>query len=224
MKIQTLFLILIMGILMSCSKDDDEEIVDSTPTTPEPQEISYMPAGEGSYWVYDTYKIDPSGDQTIQSQNDTVFALGDTIISGHTYDIYYGKPNPINLPGYTYLRDSSGYILSSTGSIILSNTNFTDVLQIRRVPDQNPLFSYVSKMEPHYSLYDVPAGLFLNLLNRRVTFYHLDGGDSTLVGAVNNYFAPNVGPITRTIFYTGQFLTNQIYYEDRLVAYNIATP
>jgi hypothetical protein len=43
-----------------------------------------------------------------------------------------------------------------------------------------------------------------------------------IIGITNNYYAPQIGQLTRTNFYVGQYLSEQTYYEERLVGYYIA--
>jgi hypothetical protein len=68
-----------------------------------------------------------------------------------------------------------------------------------------------------------PGGAFSNLLNKKKTLSEAEQGQVE-IGSTNNFFAPSVGPVTKTYFYFGQFMATQQYYEERLVAYQIGTP
>ncbi len=102
------FTILSLAIL-SCKKDKVE---------PQPVNSSYTHVSTvGSYWVYDWYDVDSTGNETlwVTSWKDTTRIVGDTTINGEVFQHYKGKQ--WGTPQEYFLRDSSGYVVNPTGSI-----------------------------------------------------------------------------------------------------------
>ena len=74
----------------------------------------------GSYWVYDWYDVDSTGNETLSGigWKDTMRIVGDTVINGEVFQHYQGKM--FNSPTEYYHRDSSGYIVDPNGKISYS--------------------------------------------------------------------------------------------------------
>jgi hypothetical protein len=217
MKTQIAMFIASMCLLLACSEDDTIQ-----PDQPGENAATYFPATAGSYWVYDTYRIDSSGTESIYAESDTLLALGDTLIEGTTYHVLYGGTYALSFPSTAYVRDSSGYIVNyPDGRIIVSYTNFDDVISTEQINPFQPEFTLSNKMERYQGSVNLPAGTFAELLNRNQSLMNANN-DSTLITTANLY-APNVGQITRTYFYLTDFMNTGTYYEDRLVAYYIAS-
>lgn len=102
----------ILGLtLLSCKKDKVKPVM-QTPNNPSYTHVTTT----GSYWVYDWYDVDSTGNETLNPQwKDTIRIVGDTTINGKVYQHYKGKQ--WNTPIEYYTRDSSGYVVNSTGSI-----------------------------------------------------------------------------------------------------------
>lgn len=99
-------------IVLSCKKDKLAPL-------PQPSNSYTHVNTVGSYWVYDWYDVDSTGNETLNpSYKDTLRIVGDTIINGEVFQHYKGKQfgNP---QGY-FTRDSSGYVISPNGSIVYS--------------------------------------------------------------------------------------------------------
>ncbi len=202
----------------ACSSDDEsigEQPVNAAPI--------YFPTSNGSYWVYNTYEVEATGSETLYAQNDTVFALGDTVIDGVTYHKFNGKRFTWG-PNYDrFVRDSSGYVIELGGHIVMSYTNFDDVLTTQVIGSNPSGMKLTRQMEQYAGPIELPAGSFSELLNLNVSIYAMAAEDS-LVGMTNNFYAPGIGQITKTYFYGNQYMEEQTYFEERLVGYYIETP
>lgn len=105
------FTILSLTIL-SCKKDKLEP-------NPLPANSYTHVTTVGSYWVYDWYDVDSTGNETLIPQlKDSIRIVGDTVINGEVFQHYKGKN--WNSPVDYYTRDSSGYVISPDGKISYS--------------------------------------------------------------------------------------------------------
>jgi hypothetical protein len=104
------FTILSLTVL-SCKKDKIEPVI------PQPNNPSYTHVTTtGSYWVYDWYQVDSTGNETLIPQwKDTIRIVGDTTINGKVYQHY--NATYWNTPSEYYTRDSSGYVVDIYGRI-----------------------------------------------------------------------------------------------------------
>lgn len=100
--------------VLSCKKEN------ITPTEIEPTNPGYFHVHTaGSYWVYDWYQVDSTGNETLIPQwKDTIRIIGDTTINGKVFQQYKGTY--WNSPTEYYTRDSSGYVVGITGQISYS--------------------------------------------------------------------------------------------------------
>jgi hypothetical protein len=99
--------------MLSCKKD---KLVPEMPPVNSYTHVSTV----GSYWVYDWYDVDSTGNETpwVTSWRDTIRIVGDTTINGEVFQHYKGKQ--WNSPVEYYHRDSSGYVINPNGSIAYS--------------------------------------------------------------------------------------------------------
>lgn len=99
--------------ILSCKKDKLE---------PAPQAVnSYTHVSTtGSYWVYDWYDVDSTGNETLWNTTwkDTIRIVGDTTINGKVFQHYKGKE--WNSLREYWTRDSSGYVVGINGKIAYS--------------------------------------------------------------------------------------------------------
>lgn len=112
--------------VVSCRKDDDGG------GTPAKQEtvLSYMPGAPGSYWIYESYRVDSNGKGNPGSEFsgipyiDSVYQGTDTTINGHSWKRLMRPDDPGgNRYRPYYYRDSANYLLDFTGEIIFSSTD-----------------------------------------------------------------------------------------------------
>ena len=152
---KAIFFLFISVFIFSCRKDKAiPEGIDNggTVTQVGPDYVTTV----GSFWVYDIYKVDSSGNETFFSGNDTVRIIKDSIINGNQYAVYKGhyegSSNQVFLR-----RDSFGYFVDEKGEIFCSFSNFTDTFYTY----SNPPYSYIIfKMAHKDSIISAPVGTF----------------------------------------------------------------
>jgi hypothetical protein len=212
MKRSVVYLILISICISACKKED---------STPQPQPSgpvpgNYTPLTIGSYWVYDWYQVDSSGNSTFMNKTDSMYISGDILIAGYTYAVleknFFGGIT-IN---QKYLRDSLGYLVSDQGVILFSSTNFTDTL---RTLTESFYFSFW-KMDEVGLVITVPSGTWPTF-NYKQTVIQTNGtfACGSNIGYENSYYANNIGLVCETIFFFGSNICQ--YFEKKLVRYHI---
>jgi hypothetical protein len=152
----------------SCKKDPDPVI----PPVQEPVPLFLLEASQGSYFIYEWYQVDSLGNETSLSITDTVYFSGDTIINGNSYAIqagtYFGSPR------VAFIRDSLGYIVTSSGNILFSYVNNSDTL--RNVSNSmNDIYMMTKK---NNAAITTVAGSFTTY-DQQVHYYRADGTPMT---------------------------------------------
>jgi hypothetical protein len=216
MKTRILVGMYLLIVLVACNKE-------SNVTIPIVKEPTYYPLTTGSYWVYNTYKIDSLKNEELISENDTTAIIGDTNINGHQYKVFYGKKyGHGSIKTEKYLRDSLGYIVDSNGEIVFSQTNFTDTLYSLVIPyDMDTLYYEFTKLQSVADEKILPAGAFDSVLNNQLKFVYWKEPNKPTFN-LDNLYAPNVGKILNQNCYAGMYLQDKSYYEERLIKYFIA--
>jgi hypothetical protein len=128
---KTLFLICAsLSILaISCKKNSEDPIT----TT----KADYFQLKVGNYWIYEGFNVDTNGVATSTGKFDSAHIEKDTVIRGFTFVELWEKPYVMGITQFpVYLRDSSGYLVSMDGSVLASDFNFTDTIEI---DNSNPL-------------------------------------------------------------------------------------
>jgi hypothetical protein len=124
MKKQVFFFFATLSFLtLSCKKNADDPI----PTA----QADYFQLKVGNYWIYEGFRVDSNNFATSTGKFDSAYIEKDTMIRGFTY--YKRLENPLVLAGLqfsSYLRDSSGYLVTREGQILASDFNFVDTLAI----------------------------------------------------------------------------------------------
>ena len=70
-----------------------------------------MPLSTGSYWVYDVYIVDSTGNETKTDYSDSIIITKDTLIREYNYAVFEGIRYPtLGWRTLMILRDSSGYL------------------------------------------------------------------------------------------------------------------
>lgn len=216
MKVKFLIGGFLLFSLFACEKDDNDAIEPSIETP------NYFPKTTDSYWVYNTYEIDSLGNEVLISENDTVRVTGDTIINGFEYKVFLGKNYfSSTVLSEKFYRDSAEFVISSDGSKVFSQENFTDTLFSEPIPNiQDTLFFRFSKMEIYLEELSLPMGIIDSLLNAKLTFIYWKS-EEKLVANLNYLYAPNMGRIVRQYTYASGFYESRKYYEERLVDFYI---
>jgi len=172
--------------------------------------------------VYNTYEIDSAGNEEVISLNDTVKVIGDSIIDGITYAKILKKEYGFSPRLEVFLRrDSPGYIVNEKGNILFSQNDFNDTLfsQIIGTPEK-PYMHWWYMMEEYSENVILPVGQFNSVLNRKQTLIYLQEPNQP-IKYLNNFYAPNIGPLTNQYAYTSSLLKEKKYYEERLIDYQI---
>jgi hypothetical protein len=207
MKNITIILLLFVLIIVSCAKIE--------PPLPPDEKSQHLPNTVGSYWIYETFTIDSNNVEASTGIIDTITVIGDTLINGYNYAIYKGTH--YGTPSLTYKRDSSGYIVYSSGNIEYSYVNFTDTLY----SGFNGMHNYYSIMEN--SSVSVPAGNFTTV-NLSTVFTMPNGDDINSCGDTSyempKHFAEGIGLVMSTCPYVYEISICRDR-ERRLIEYHI---
>lgn len=205
-----IYLGIILTLLASCEKDDD------TPSCSTP-ENSYSPTlyplAIGNYWAYEVYDVDTAGNRTKRKYTDFTAINRDTIINGKKYFVLEGKYLGGQWRAYNYVRDSIGYIVSSSGNVLFAQVNFSDSVDVYTYEYGGTNWYTISRqLQDSVETIEVPAGKFkaLNYKGSLITVR-----DST-PRYLDAYYSLNVGLIKETLSYVAS--NNKI--ERVLVSYD----
>ncbi len=212
-----LFSALLIAIVMlsACKKDDGDDEITVTPTTPQ-----YFPLTVGSYWVYEIFKGDTLGHYVSTGKFDTVFVAKDTLINGQTYALFkgtrYGVGPIINLNAY---RVQGDFIINSNNRYLLSWADFTNTIDKDSLihPDGTMVFRYEAKMQSGLKSVQVPAGNF-QALERVTQIHYTIPGMPHPLRDYSKFFVEDVGMVIDEYGYSGTWF---ITYQKRLVRYHI---
>lgn len=216
-----LSLLAIVVLLSACKKDAEED-----PIIPDPElEILpvYMPLNHGSYWVYDHYRIDTTGEETFQNKSDSLVIQRDSIVNGVSYAVLEGKTVA---PGSEWrvidlLRDSADCVVNLSGIPLFASENYVDTLfsHIFLNPQtSDTMYTIHVRMKPTPQQISVPAGNF-DVINANGVFTafqitHPEGHNPRNMPVL---FAKDVGRVLDNYF----FVSSPFNYERRLVRYHI---
>lgn len=155
------FFILVFTILailtFSCKKSSN-----NTETAPV---ADYYNLQVGNYWIYQCYTINNS-DTTFMQKLDSAYIEKDTVIRGYLFFKLLSNPFPgYSYPMPSYIRDSSGFLVLSSGTRICSNNDFKDTLSIDTTRDYFN-FRFYETMTGKDSIVTVPLGSFQSITSR----------------------------------------------------------
>jgi len=211
MKTNLLFVIGTI-LLISCEKSDESLNQKTT--------LNYFPLTTGSYWVYDTYEVDSSLNETLTIENDTFTVVGDTVINGKDYKMVCGKDLNSSKKKMRYYSDSSGYIINELGNVIVQFSNFTDTNYVP-IPGWAKEHAYwYYTLNSYEDVLASPYQLTENVLNYEQTIVSLVVDDFEM--QLNSLYAPNIGKIRYQYGYLSELIRDNSYYEVRLTDYHIA--
>lgn len=207
MKISFAILLLSTVLFSSCKKDE--------PTDQNNTALYSLPSKEGSYWVYEWYKVDSNGVETLTGQIDSLFVLGDTVLNGKTYVRYSNHSTAFGIESYQ--RDSSGYIVNQLGKILYAYTNFGEILSTYDEVLSNgsggtnywhmEFFMVNLKQTPII----VPAGTFY-CISHRMKAVELTNAPLNSCGDLeyitDAYYAPGIGEIKSEASFYSTYIFN----------------
>ncbi|MCF8367948.1 MAG: hypothetical protein K9G76_02820 [Bacteroidales bacterium] len=196
-----LFLPALILVFTSCSRDEDTTI--NQPETTD----SYIPLHIGNYWVFDQYKIDTLGIETLMDTYDSLVITGVESINGKSYYVFEGTwlSGPELTDTVYMLRDSSGYCVDPLGWIHFTDQNFVDTLETFTMVSLNndTLYESYYKVLPDPQIVSVPAGEFEALNYQGTIFTHNPNQGVPPFRYKDQYFTNNVGMVLDTYFYLG---------------------
>lgn len=188
----------ILLAMISCKKE-------STETNQTKATSDYLPLAIGNYWVYETFEIIDGKKNVFET--DSLVITGDTTMWGGKYfrvETYrknpYDNHSRYSLPGISYKRDSSKYLVDSYGRTLFSETNLTDTLLWKiEKPNNDTIYIATYKM-------DKPANLpgyldtFKNVLSFTGTITPKMGQNKAPL-YVHLYYAKGIGEVAQNYYY-----------------------
>ena len=202
-RVKILGIAVLILTLASCNKNDDNN---SDNTQLVPWDAGYIPFYPGNYWVYEQYKIDTLGNETLLNTYDSVVITGTTNINGIPYLVFEGiwMSGPDLVDTVYMLRDSLGYYVDPSGWIYFSDENFTDTLASSTlIINGDTLYESWYKMESEPQIVSVPAGTF-DVLNYRGTIHTINPNPHVAdIRYKDKLYSKNVGQVLDTYFYLG---------------------
>jgi hypothetical protein len=198
----------ILSILtFSCKKSSNETTSSTT--------VDYYKLKVGNYWIYQSFKLDSNGVATPQNNFDSAYIEKDTMIRGNNYYKLWENHYVLgNTQFPSYIRDSSGYLVNSSGYRLCSDNDFTDTLGVDTI--QAALFRGYIKMTGKDSVVTVPAGSFPSI-TVRMKVVLTNPATPHPIRYIYDVYGKNIGRIKTHNFY---FNTYQ-QFEGRLVRYKV---
>ena len=185
-----IFIISILAVLTySCKKSSDN--TESAPVA------DYYNLQVGNYWVYQCYTINNS-DTTFMQKLDSAYIEKDTVIRGYSFFKLLSNPFPGYSPSMpSYIRDSSGFLVLSSGIRICSNNDFKDTLCIDT--RDSLIFRGYETMTGKDSIVTVPHGSFQSITSR-TRIVPVQSGQFP-IRYIYDVYAKNLGKIKSHNFY-----------------------
>lgn len=113
-------IILLVPTLMflgACEKEQGDEVMEQSSAIAIHQ---YSQLALGNYWVYERYRYDSLGNETILGSQDSLVVVGDTVANGQPFFVLQGTcDTPHGQPYRYYARDSADCLINLDGSLIL---------------------------------------------------------------------------------------------------------
>jgi len=158
MKNQVVVIIAVLSVLaLSCKKKSEEPIPTPVPVV----KANYFQLKVGNYWIYQGFHVDTNGIATPTGDFDSAYIEKDTVMRGFTYYKLIERQYLIMPQWGTFLRDSSGYLVTAGGYVIASDCNFTDILAVDTSSKQ--IYVGSAQMTGRDSLVVSPAGTFQSI-------------------------------------------------------------
>lgn len=210
MKRCGLFLLLLIVTFVSCKKETEEPSCPGPTPAATPVANNYFKLAVGNYWVYETYKIDTNGVETLTTVgSDSSYVSGDTTWNGNTYYMLF------DFLGTTWLRDSAGFMVDTTGQVYFTNAVFNLPVAFTYYGGN---IGYNEKMTVSTPVsVTVPAGTF-SCYDWKITAHLTDPAYQW--GAIrysHDYYSEGTGKVKQVFFFYSQPDT----YERRLVRYHV---
>lgn len=197
--------------LFSCQDDEDASRTEPFDVTFADVPPVFLPLAVGNYWIYEIAKVDTFGNEELLPLNDTISIVGDTILNGETFYVMVDGLLGFG-PKYTFVRDSSGFLLELNGNILYSSSQFDEVLTtVVTGPAQ---FDYT--MKSGLQTVSAPLGDF-ECLNFEGIVSHTSDEDYA-PRKLFNFYSEDVGLVSSNIFF---FSSRQFEWERRLIDFHL---
>ena len=228
MKTNLTIIALMALSLVSCNKDEDDDLIDpsSGVNGGNGENVSFNdPSTVGSYWVYQWYRVNYDGSETVNSRIDSIYVAGDTLINNKVYSVKKGSWLTAGGNYMSILRDSSGYYVAPSGDVRFSYKNFSDTINGRIATEVSvPQLSYYRKMFDNTAV-TAPAGEFTGIEAR--DYYYYESGDAVnscgdFEVGFGSFYVDQIGLVKYQTTYSGPLYACLNYEEARLIRYYIA--
>lgn len=213
MKLPSAIVLIILGLtsLSSCKKDNDNNDVITYP--------DFSQLKVGNYWVYQQFRIDSSGNETVMNVFDSCFVEKDTLINGNVYFKMF-RESIIPNASYSFVRDSLHYIVDNNGKILFSSQDFNTVFEARYIETSNndTVALVYKKMADKDLMFATPAGIYITSNCQETYDMYPNWNFAGDPRRINVRYAENVGVVSEILpFYS----SNPNYTERRLVRFHL---
>lgn len=216
--------VVMLLISSSCKKETDNHHSPS-PSNSYAAE-NYMPLKKGNYWIYEYVNQDSSWSSFYQ-YIDSVVVEEDTLIDLIPYaklSTYYVWPSgQTELRFNQFLTIQNNQLVNHEGNIYFDVKSTNEILNTRvntfdNQGDTDTIYTYFDYMLAEKANYQSPAGVYQCLQKEaEYTVYPPFNRDIANPRYTHVYYAPHVGLVAETMFYTAQ----EIPFHKRLVRYHV---
>jgi len=214
-----IILLLIAVSIFACKKDQEKNV---DPQKPVPLPV-YMPMEVGNYWVYQSFKVENTG-ETPLDKYDSVTITRDTMINDHRYFIFEGNEHSSPWHTLRILRDSSGYYVFPNGEIYFTYQKEDGEVYYEHTVFEQNLIDTAWYVKNYNERVDQPISFPIGdyeALNRcsdyAVTPQDPNFPDSLKYRKAHSYFIENIGQANYYEFYA----LARFHYDKRLIRYQI---
>jgi len=212
------FIIITTALLLSffsCKDDNENEDENQYP--------AYSQLKVGNYWVYEIYRIDSTGAETLLEIQDSCYVEKDTLINNTKYfKVVKSYPYSKVWESVSYQRDSLHYIVDSNGEILFSSKDFSNVFRkeyILTTEGGDTICEVITKMED--MLFVVRSSTATYYAYGAVEQYKMFPDWEQAGNPRYRYFmySENIGLVCET---QPLFSADPNVYERRLIRYHVA--
>lgn len=216
MKKVMLITVVASVLIFGCSKEEIIEVQEPV-NCENHQAESHMPLSVGNYWVYNTYRTDTLGNETITSSTDSVYVDRDTVVNGSTFFILKGDFYATLATGKIIRNENNSLISfepsSQSEKIIFTNNNPNIIYDSQTVGSLFQVSVWTNSQKKNIS---VPVGSF-NCWERESEAVPLNQGDPWGTRSSFRYYNNSIGVISNHF----HFAASPDTHESRLISYNV---
>jgi len=207
-------------VMLGCSKEEKEEIIEPIPIVNNnvPTE-KHMPLAVGNYWIYETINIDTLGNETTLTGIDSAYIDRDTLINGNTYYMISGGPAINHIMGSTIRNkgnDIVNYKSQGIDKVLFSSSNLGDIYHSKTFDTGQFTITTVTKTNVSKVVKVVNSGVF-DCYEGVSTLTQIIPANSNWTKTEKRYYEKSVGIIAGQ--YTYHYSSNVL--ELRLLRYHL---